>query len=477
APALGRSIAGAANGSAVATGGSRLFPANPLDQSLTYVSDYNNIQTGTAVDTGMTYSCLFDRIPNGTITSGTACTSLPSSVAVTFDTGTGAFSWTPNDAAWGAYEVEVTGTNGTGSGILKVTIDVRELYSPTNLIANYDAQFFNRIGPPATNPQTQWSDLTSNAYHSTISASLSSSWQGDGAGIPWHLSFDGSDTVTLALGAANTNLAAMSFGMWIRPDSPTATAKVILGNGGGTGNGFILRQSSDAKALGKVELDVGSTFSGTTVADLAPIHYWRLGDKAGLPYFNDDVGTSHGFSHGGVTFGVAGNFPDGDLAAAFDGTDDSVRIVDDTDFPIGTSARTMCAWAKPLDTSAGVRQIFNYGSAAGSQAMNIYQSGTTGAGGGYANDLTSASFFAAGTWKHICLTYDGTTARLYGNGSQVTSAAKTWNLVKSQAVIGRSVGGAEYFKGSIDEVALFNKELTADEVSALYLASYVRKYC
>ncbi|MEK7691720.1 MAG: LamG-like jellyroll fold domain-containing protein, partial [Bdellovibrionota bacterium] len=112
----------------------------------------------------------------------------------------------------------------------------------------------------------------------------------------------------------------------------------------------------------------------------------------------------------------------------------------------------------------------------GSQAMFIGMNGTTVYGGAYANDLSYASFWAAGTWKQVCLTYDGTNASLYGNGSILTMAAKTWNLVKSSAYIGKQVGaGGEYWKGSVDEVLLFDRALTADEIGLLYNATVVSR--
>ena len=78
------------------------------------------------------------------------------------------------------------------------------------------------------------------------------------------------------------------------------------------------------------------------------------------------------------------------------------------------------------------------------------------------------------TWAHVAATFDGTTARLYLNGKQVASGAFAFTMAGTGSLMGiGSVtgGGAGYdgngqtFLGDMDEVGIFNRALSAEEVA------------
>jgi hypothetical protein len=100
--------------------------------------------------------------------------------------------------------------------------------------------------------------------------------------------------------------------------------------------------------------------------------------------------------------------------------------------------------------------------------MFIGSNGATLYGGGYGDDVSANGFWTIGVWHHIALTYDGVTARLYADGVEVASAAKTWNLVRSQARIGQQVNAlSEFWAGSIDDVRVYSQTLSPAEVAGL----------
>ncbi len=181
------------------------------------------------------------------------------------------------------------------------------------------------------------------------------------------------------------------------------------------------------------------------------------------------AGDTSGKSHDGTvrgnpkwSAGVVGG------AMTFGGSGDWVDLGNPADWPAGAAARSLCAWAKTDTIAAGWRWIAAYGSPATSQAMFIGSNGTALYGGGYGNDLSVNGFWATGVWHHIALTYDGATARLYADGVEVTSAAKTWNLVRSQARIGRQVNElSEFWAGAIDDVRIYSQALSPAEVAGL----------
>jgi hypothetical protein len=100
--------------------------------------------------------------------------------------------------------------------------------------------------------------------------------------------------------------------------------------------------------------------------------------------------------------------------------------------------------------------------------MFIGLNGTALYGGGYGDDVFISGFWEIGVWHHIALTYDGATARLYADGLEVASGAKTWNLVRSQARIGQQVNDLnEFWDGSVDDVRIYSHALSAAEVASL----------
>ncbi len=192
--------------------------------------------------------------------------------------------------------------------------------------------------------------------------------------------------------------------------------------------------------------------------------YWELDDTFGT-IATDASGNEHtGVLKGGPTWttGMRGS------ALTFDGKDDFVDLGDPQDLPSGRAVRSICAWAKTDTVAAGWRWIVAYGTGGQGQAMFIGANGNALLGGGYADDLQLSSFWSPGVWHHICLTYDGITARLYADGRQVTSSPRTWNLVLNRAHIGRQVNdAAEFWDGSIDDVRIYRRALPQSDIQAI----------
>jgi glucose/arabinose dehydrogenase len=75
---------------------------------------------------------------------------------------------------------------------------------------------------------------------------------------------------------------------------------------------------------------------------------------------------------------------------------------------------------------------------------------------------------AQNAWVHLATTYDGATQKLYVNGAQVASRAQTGSLISSTGPL--KIGGNaiwnEWFKGTIDEVRVYSRALSASEIQA-----------
>jgi Concanavalin A-like lectin/glucanases superfamily/Cellulase (glycosyl hydrolase family 5) len=191
-----------------------------------------------------------------------------------------------------------------------------------------------------------------------------------------------------------------------------------------------------------------------------PTAYWRLDDRGGT-VASDVVGQHPGALTGGVTLGIPGALRnDRDTAAAFNGTDGKIEV--------GTeSPRTVELWLKTTD---------DQDTAAFSNRDALGQFLYVGAFERVPNAFDSFSLFGGATvadnrWHHIVYTYSGDTGTVYVDGR--LDASNTWLRVEGGALasIGFDAFLKKYFKGSIDEVALYDHPLSAGRVRAHFLAS------
>lgn len=86
--------------------------------------------------------------------------------------------------------------------------------------------------------------------------------------------------------------------------------------------------------------------------------------------------------------------------------------------------------------------------------------------------IASSGDIAADTWYHVAGVYDGSTMRIYVDGVEVGSVAKTGSIDTNAAVaaaIGNQPSGAgdKGFDGKIDSVQIFSRALSQGEINAL----------
>jgi len=80
------------------------------------------------------------------------------------------------------------------------------------------------------------------------------------------------------------------------------------------------------------------------------------------------------------------------------------------------------------------------------------------------------------TWHHIAFTYDGSNVRIYIDGAETASAPTSGSLPASSVTgyIGNnSPGVPRYWNGFIDEVRIYRRSLSADEVAQHYLGVFI----
>jgi hypothetical protein len=85
--------------------------------------------------------------------------------------------------------------------------------------------------------------------------------------------------------------------------------------------------------------------------------------------------------------------------------------------------------------------------------------------------LDSNSLLDNNKWYHVVLTYDGSFINLYINGVLDNQKAQSGTIkaTTNPFIIGSTYTGAGYkFKGIIDEVLIYNRALSEDEIKAIY---------
>jgi len=89
-----------------------------------------------------------------------------------------------------------------------------------------------------------------------------------------------------------------------------------------------------------------------------------------------------------------------------------------------------------------------------------------------ASDFTSATVLKAENWYNFVYTWDSSTGfrRLYLNNTLDSSASDSWtpNTTPSSIIIGRTLDGSGVADGLIDDVRVYNRALSPDEIKRLY---------
>ena len=145
-----------------------------------------------------------------------------------------------------------------------------------------------------------------------------------------------------------------------------------------------------------------------------------------------------------------------------------------TGIPTGTSAYTMSAWVQ-LGSGWGGQGIIGIGSSITTNQTNQFRTIGTNAltNYWYGNDLTATSSLSPTTqWFNAVAQWDGTTRKIWVNGTQIASAVATGlNVSSSLLQVGATnVGGSEPLGGRIGQALVYNRALTSTEIQQNYTA-------
>jgi hypothetical protein len=169
-------------------------------------------------------------------------------------------------------------------------------------------------------------------------------------------------------------------------------------------------------------------------------------------------------------------------ALIFDGVNEYIAL---PAFQFGNGKFTISTWVKPSNIAQTSLIFGKYTNDANNSIQflmvngDLYGRAHNGSSGWIGR--MAPGVLASSEWQHISLTYDGgTTASaiaIYKNGVQVDTTNDNsgsftgWNDPNVISQIASQSSGASTFNGSIDDVRIYNRTLSAAEVASLYAQS------
>ncbi len=280
------------------------------------------------------------------------------------------------------------------------------------------------------------------------------------AGVPVTITGTSADTgggvvavVEVSTDRGRTWHRATGRGSWSYTWTPSESGPTTL----------MARSSDDSANLGAA-VGVGATvnFTATNSTGLVAAYSFNAGSGATLA---DASGNGNNGTISGATWG-AGKYGS---ALSFDGVNNYVSIPTSATLNLA-SGMTIEAWVRPNNVS-GYRTVV-LKETSGGQVYSLYAA-EPGQGpssylltGTIERQSVSLQSLPLNEWSHVAVTYNGSQLNVYANGVLVSSVAATGNITTSNGTLrigGNSIWG-DYFSGLIDDVRVYNRPLTANEL-------------
>ena len=433
--------------------------ADPEGAALTYSWNFGDGTTSTSANPGHTYTTAGTYTAKLTVSDGTNSTT---SSALTI-TATAAANLPPTASA--------SASPLTGVVPLAVTFSSAGSADPEGTTLTYSWNFGDGTTSTSANPGHTYttagaytarltvSDGTNNTTSSALTITVNAA--------PVNQPPIAAASATPTSGAAPLNVTFSSTGS-ADPEGASLVYNWDFGDGT-TGSAANPSHSYTNAGNYLVQLSVSdgtntTTVSNVTVTVTGLVAAFGFEETNGTAVVDAVTGTGDGTITNATR--VTGKFG---TALSFNGTD-SVVAINNLMASAVSSNMTIEAWVKPATAGNNWRPVIGK-SYKGSQLSYVIQGATPqGVPSLYiapaSSNLLASAPLPTNTWSHIAATFDGTTVRLYVNGSLSASQAQSGAPTPSNdpLTIGSDGLLESFWNGAIDEVRIYNRALSATEI-------------
>lgn len=218
--------------------------------------------------------------------------------------------------------------------------------------------------------------------------------------------------------------------------------------------------------------------------------------KAQLPSYvpSSNLVAWYGFSNNTVDASANGNdltntnatttqdrFGQADSAYHFDGTAYLTKSAFSQIFTL-TGAYSFSFWAKKDVAGPGIAMMSGNSSTNNfvwlfqGDSTNIIKYGTNKQGSSWT--WLNGPVVNVNQWEHYVGVYNNKVMTFYKNGAYVGTATNNYTSVSQSTMplwIGRGAGNTNFYQGSLDDIGIWNRELTVAEIQQLYQSSLAVK--
>ncbi len=205
----------------------------------------------------------------------------------------------------------------------------------------------------------------------------------------------------------------------------------------------------------------------STVAGISPISYWKLEETNGTSV-SDSVGNNHGTTSGGTVLDFSGNFGSG---ADLDGNNDQIDIPHNSSMELANGSLT-------FSFNGNQQQNTLVSKGEGGDDPGEFDISTRNNGKirfNFTDDdgdnvRLEGGSINWGEWNSVTITWGDEGLQLWLNGSMVASNSGVTNGLEENdesLKFGANEDNDDEFDGAIDDIALFNSQLSAEDISTI----------
>jgi hypothetical protein len=213
----------------------------------------------------------------------------------------------------------------------------------------------------------------------------------------------------------------------------------------------------------------------TTTIPFGLVGIWHFDEGTGTKAYDSSAFKNNGTLYNSPTW-TTGKFGN---ALKFDGLDDFVNVSDSPSLDV--SNITIAVWIYPYNwdgieggdygriVDKNNAYLFFLARDGGKNRLSFYYVNSSGVSN---QSWSNTNSIQLNKWQHVAVTYDGQYTKFYVNGnlSGTQLMKSTGPIIKTKLglYIGNNYNHDREFNGTIDEIKIWNRALTADEIRAEY---------